>query len=465
VTGAPLALFAVDLDGRFTLVEGLGVGATGLLESDLVGRSVDTTYAHLPDLVGAIRSAIDGTTSQVTVELGALAFEVRCSPDRDRAGALRGAVGVATDVTQRVRAQRMKDDFVSIVNHELRTPLTSIHGSLSLLENAVAGPLPPDALELTKIARTSVDRLIRLITDLLDLDRMDSGRFELRRRRLDLGSIVKAAATELQGLAAGADVVINISGCRSVDVDADPDRIHQVVTNLIANAVKYSPAGRSVVVRSHPTKTGLARVSVADEGPGIAEADQQRLFEKFSQLPNDVNRARGGSGLGLAISRAIVGAHGGRLSLDSQLGAGSTFYFELPVSRRAATAVDSSIRPPTRAAQPPSTLSGGAPWPPETFGAQAVDRLVPPSSGIAILLELFSSPGDLRDAHAQVQLLLARLTRNRSAAETLAAVTKLRTVIERELDAAARGVTPDFAALASAATEAYETARGQEDAP
>ncbi|MBL4686194.1 MAG: PAS domain-containing protein, partial [Nannocystaceae bacterium] len=324
LTGAPLALFAVDADGVFSMVEGMAAGAAGLITPDVIGKKVDSEYRHIPDLVGAVRSAIDGATAVTTVEVGAMAFEVHCSPELDAAGRTIGAVGVATDVTERVRAQRLKDDFVSVVNHELRTPLTSIHGALSLLENGVAGELPDEAIELTSIARTSVDRLIRMISDLLDLDRLDSGRFELNRTRFDLAQLAADAARELSALATDAEVTIDHSRCLHAQVEADRDRVHQVLTNLLSNAIKFSNPGSQVTV-SMSRIDGFVQVSVTDEGPGIRAEDRPRLFRKFSQLASAGDSSRRGSGLGLVISKSIVEAHGGRISLRSEVGAGSTF--------------------------------------------------------------------------------------------------------------------------------------------
>ncbi|MEM6995871.1 MAG: ATP-binding protein, partial [Myxococcota bacterium] len=332
LTGAPLALFAVDTEGRFSLVEGMAAGAAGLITPEVVGRRVEEEYRHIPELVATVATALDGSTAVATVEVGALAFEVHCSPDIGGNGEFRGAVGIATDVTERVRAQRLKDDFVSVVNHELRTPLTSIHGALSLLENNVAGELPPEAVELTKIARTSVDRLIRMITDLLDLDRLDSGRFDLSRSRFDLGALAGDAVRELSALATDAEVEIETTACLSAFVEADRDRVHQVLTNLLSNAIKFSPVGGRVVV-SMERRDGFLRVGVRDHGPGIRPEDRPRLFRKFSQLADPQSGSRRGSGLGLVISKSIVEAHGGRMTLESVVGEGSTFSFDLPVAR------------------------------------------------------------------------------------------------------------------------------------
>ena len=447
LTGAPLALFAVDLDGRFTLVEGMAVSGSGLITPDVVGRGLTDTHGHLPDFLRVVETALEGSTGVTTIEIGAKAFEVRCSPDITGGGRLCGAVGVATDVTERVRAQRMKDDFVSVVNHELRTPLTSIHGSLSLLENNVAGELPSEAIELTKIARTSVDRLIRLIGDLLDLDRLDAGRLELRRARVDVASVVTEAARELSTFARDAGVRVDLSGCVSAFVHIDVDRVHQVASNLLSNAIKFSPAGSSVDVRVE-RRTGSVRVSVRDRGPGISAADRPKLFRKFSQLASSGEAAGRGSGLGLVISRAIVEAHGGRLALTSEVGKGSTFFFELAESRRTEPTLDRPL--PAALGEHVAPRSSPAPRP------------VP--SGLDVLTHLFPSPGadtdamGLEDAHAHVQLLLADLAERRAPQAVLDHVTSLRKLIEREMNRIARGGAPDMALLFTVAEATHRAA-------
>lgn len=332
LTGAPIVLFSLDRAGVFTVVEGMGGAGTGFVTEDLVGSSVHEAYRHMPDLLEIIDAALRGRTGVITQSVGHMAFEIRCSPviRRERVD---GVVGVATDVTERLRAQRMKDEFVSIVSHELRTPLTSIRGSLGLIEGGVAGELPPKAKDLVRIARTNTDRLVRLINDILDLDKMEAGRVTLKRTPVDTWPVVDEVLGQMHGYAEQASVRVEVvdrdPGCPPVH--ADRDRLVQVLTNLLSNAIKFSPENGCVEVRA-AARQGRVRFSVTDHGPGIAQADIPRLFQKFHQLDASDTRARGGSGLGLVIAKSLVEAHHGQIGVDSQLGEGSTFYFEIPVA-------------------------------------------------------------------------------------------------------------------------------------
>ncbi len=330
LTGAPIVLFSIDRDGIFTVVEGMGGAATGFVTEDLVGSSVFEAYKHMPALLDIVRAALQGRVGVITQTVGHLAFEVRCSPVyRDER--VMGAVGVATDVTERLRAQRMKDEFVSIVSHELRTPLTSIRGSLGLIEGGVAGELPAKAQDLVRIARSNTDRLVRLINDILDLDKMEAGRVQLRRRSLDPKALVQHVCQEMTGYAEQASVEIELECHDNPKINGDHDRLVQVLTNLLSNAIKFSPEGGRVMVMVGPVQ-GRVRFSVIDGGPGIDPTDIPKLFQKFHQLDASDTRARGGSGLGLVIAKTLVEAHGGHIGVDSSIGQGSTFYFEIPIS-------------------------------------------------------------------------------------------------------------------------------------
>lgn len=331
LTGAPIVLFSIDHDGIFTVVEGMGGAGTGFVTEDQVGSSVFEAYRHMPDLLDVIRDALGGRVGVLTQSVGPMAFEIRCSPIYRHQDVV-GVVGVATDVTERLRAQRMKDEFVSIVSHELRTPLTSIRGSLGLLEGGVAGQLPPKAADLVRIARSNTDRLIRLINDILDLDKMQAGKVTLKRTVLDPRELVDEVVTHMRGYAEQAGVRVEVELRPSEPVFGDHDRLIQVLTNFLSNAIKFSPEHEAVIVGVAPHH-GRVRFSIADRGPGIAKADIPKLFKKFHQLDASDARARGGSGLGLVIAKTLVEAHGGHIGVDSEIGHGSTFYFEIATAR------------------------------------------------------------------------------------------------------------------------------------
>lgn len=234
------------------------------------------------------------------------------------------------DVTERTEIERMKDEFVSAVSHELRTPLTSITGSLGLLLGGAAGVLPDKTVRLVKIAHSNSERLTKLVNELLDIDRLEVGRVELKREYVNLAQLSARVIEDCRPYALRFDVNLELQAPpEEVGVQGDPDRLHQVVTNLLSNAVKHSPQGGTVTVTVTRGRSN-ARLSVIDNGSGIPEAFRSRIFRRFAQLDAPGNRAKEGTGLGLAISRAIIERHGGSIGFKSEEGKGSTFFFELP---------------------------------------------------------------------------------------------------------------------------------------
>ncbi len=241
-------------------------------------------------------------------------------------------VGIAfEDVSQRKSVERLKDEFISTVSHELRTPLTSIRGALGLMSGGVTGPIPDDAQELLTIAISNTERLVRLINDILDLDKIDAGQFDLRMAPLNVADMVASVVDQMRPLAAEAHVKLiqDVRGRR--EIVADEDRLMQVLTNLVSNAIKFSPKEGAVHIRVVTLPSGNAWFAIVDEGPGITDVDKSRLFNRFQQLDAGDRRSKGGTGLGLAISKAIIEQHGGTIGVNSEVGRGSTFWFELPI--------------------------------------------------------------------------------------------------------------------------------------
>lgn len=249
--------------------------------------------------------------------------------------------GLMVDIAQYRRVERLKDEFVSVVSHELRTPLTSIRGSLGLLAGGALGPMPEKAQRMLQIASTNADRLVRLINDILDIERVESNQVPLRPQTCDAADLVARAVDEMSSMAASAQVSVTCDIPPGVQLWADPDRILQTVTNLLSNAVKFSPAGSTVHVRVEPSETEVV-VCVQDQGRGIPGDNLESIFDRFAQVDASDSREKGGSGLGLAICRSIVSQHGGRIWAESRVDQGSTFRFTLPQparpSRKAAAA-------------------------------------------------------------------------------------------------------------------------------
>ncbi len=237
---------------------------------------------------------------------------------------------IMRDLSEWKKLDRMKNEFVSTVSHELRTPLTSMRGALGLLEAGVTGPLSDKGIDLVHVAQENCERLIRLINDMLDLDKIEACSLAFDPVDLAPADVVQATLDGIAGMA----VVYGISLERAIEetptVHADRDRIIQVLTNLVSNAIKFSPAGS--VVRVAVTATpDRVRMAVENPGQGIPAADRDKLFRRFQQLDGADNRQRGGTGLGLAIAKAIVEQHQGRIGFESEPGVKTTFWFDLPL--------------------------------------------------------------------------------------------------------------------------------------
>jgi signal transduction histidine kinase len=238
---------------------------------------------------------------------------------------------IGRDISAYKEIDQLKGEFISTVSHELRTPLTAIRGSLGLLEGGIAGELPDMAREMVTIALENSERLIRLVNDLLDLEKMNSGKMELRKAPHDISHLIANAVRDLSATAQAAGITIVIERSSLIQLNVDGDRITQVLVNLIGNAIKFSPENSIVEIGTVELATSNVRVHVRDHGAGIARDDLDRLFRKFSQVDASANRRRGGTGLGLAISKMLVELHAGTIGVSSELGKGTTFWFELPM--------------------------------------------------------------------------------------------------------------------------------------
>ena len=254
-------------------------------------------------------------------------IRIRVQPYRPEGG-IPGYLFLITDATKEGEIDEMKNEFVSVASHEMRTPMTSIKGSLELLLGGYAGELPAEATELLGISLTAVDRLVRLINDLLDISKIESGKMEFHLNRLNVNDCVQKSMRSLRALAEAHKVSIRSDTVEELPaVMADRDRMEQVITNLLSNALKYTNPGTDVTVQTR-ANGGSIRLSVIDRGPGIAKENLERVFDRFCQLAG----AKKGTGLGLTICRALIEQHGGRIWVESELGHGSQFHIELPVA-------------------------------------------------------------------------------------------------------------------------------------
>jgi len=248
------------------------------------------------------------------------------------------------DITERKAAEKRVSEFYSMVSHELRTPLTSIRGALGLIEGGIITPDSPQLMELITVARGSSDRLIRLINDMLDLKKIEAGKMEFYKQRLEAFEPVRKTVESLLGFAEESKVkLVCKTDCRET-IFADPDKVLQILTNLGSNAIKFSPEGGVVEFDAFVVDKARVRFTVSDRGCGIADEDKPKLFDKFQQLDSSDSRQKGGTGLGLAICRALVDQHQGTIGLDSIVDEGTTFWFELPLENCPANRISAELK-------------------------------------------------------------------------------------------------------------------------
>ncbi len=239
-------------------------------------------------------------------------------------------IGIVRDISERREVGRMKNQFMSSVSHELRTPLTSVLGSLGLLAEGVGGDLSESGKGLLNIARNNVARLERLISDILDIDDIQSGRLKLNFRVTRLATLVERAVdvSRPQASTAGVSLVLH-NEITQAEISGDAERLVHSLNHLLSNALKFSPRDTTVKISVTRHNAGI-RVAVADQGPGIPDAFRDRLFQPFSQADSTDSGIRGGAGLGLSIAKAIIQQHSGTIGYESIPGRGACFYFDLP---------------------------------------------------------------------------------------------------------------------------------------
>ena len=335
-------IYGLGLDGRTTFVNPAAAHMVGREITELLGQSAHDLAHHAKPNGSSCRvegcpvsfSLPDGKVHHSEGEVfwrkdgSSFPVEYTSTPIVED-GRLKGAVVVFKDITERRAVQRAKDEFTSVVSHELRTPLTSIRASLGLLESGVLGPLPEQGQRMVEIAVQNTDRLVRLINDILDIERIGAGEIDMHQAPCDAAELIERAVEELRPIACRAQVQLKIQA-EAVALFADRDRVHQILTNLISNAVKFSQVGATVRVCSE-RRYGEALFVVSDDGRGIPAEKLELIFERFQQVDASDSREKSGTGLGLAICRTIVERHGGRIWACSELGRGATFSFLLPV--------------------------------------------------------------------------------------------------------------------------------------
>jgi PAS domain S-box-containing protein len=252
-------------------------------------------------------------------------------------GKIIGTMSIGEDITERYAIERMKNEFISVVSHELRTPLTAIHGAIDLLSTGLVDPATDRGKQVLKIAAESTDRLVRLVNDILELERLESGKINLIKQWVDAIDLLWQAKNQMQVMANRAGIRLEIIE-QELEFEADSHRLLQVLINLVSNAIKFSPRGSTIMMSvalnpenicSHPNDSWIV-FWVKDQGRGIPADKIDSIFERFHQVDASDSRQKGGTGLGLAICHSIVEQHGGKIWVESQVNEGSCFYFSIP---------------------------------------------------------------------------------------------------------------------------------------
>jgi PAS domain S-box-containing protein len=337
IDAAPTGMLLLDVAGCIVLVNAQVEDLFGYRRVELMGHHIEMlaperARAHPLGFVsgspGASKSTAHGGLFGRCKDGSEVPIETTFTQLRSSQGEL--TLASIVDLSPRLEIDRMRSDFVATVSHELRTPLTCICGSLGLLKSGVIGTLPEGAASLVRIADTNSGRLVRIINDILDIGTLETGKLSLRMVSLPLADLVRQAVEANLSYAAMCQVRLSLEHESTDDrVTVDPDRLVQVITNLLSNAAKFSPPESEVTIRILPG-AAIMRIEVEDRGPGIPVEFQVRIFEKFAQADGSPTRRFGGSGLGLSISRKLIEAMGGCIGFRSTVGRGSLFYFEIP---------------------------------------------------------------------------------------------------------------------------------------
>jgi two-component system sensor histidine kinase VicK len=342
-------IYGIDLEGKVTFVNSAAAQMLGYKQDEMLGHNMHSLIHHTRadgtpyyEADSPIRKSLDNfDTVRISDEVfwrkdgSSFPVEYVARPQIEshalESGGLQtiGVVVAFTDTTERRALDRMKDEFISTVSHELRTPLTSLRGALGLLAGGALSNRPEKTQQMLEIAISNSDRLVRLVNDILDLERISSGKAELHCTLNSAEDLLRRAATTQQTGTPKPNIRIFFAA-HGVSVWADSDRILQTLNNLLSNAIKFSPAGSEIHLTARNLDENEAIIEVRDQGRGIPADKLEHIFDRFQQGDASDSRALGGTGLGLAICRSIVNQHGGRIWADSTPDQGTTVHFTLP---------------------------------------------------------------------------------------------------------------------------------------
>ncbi|RMF26041.1 MAG: PAS domain S-box protein, partial [Chloroflexi bacterium] len=343
-----------NTEGRIILVNPAAERILGTAGSQLIGHDFHTLFSAFnaqgrEEATAAMETLLSTSDSGVSkvfktiLEIDNRVIHAHLSPVLTRREEFLGVVIIFRDITKEVEADRAKSEFVSTVSHELRTPMTAIKGYTDLLYAGAVGPINAEQKRFLQIIKSNTDRLTALINDLLDISRVETGRVRFEPKPVQVGEVIADVVNALAGQAEVKHQTLTYEVMGGLpEIMGDRDRLNQVLTNLVSNAIRYTPEGGTIEVRAYLVE-GAVRVDVRDTGIGIAPEDLGRIFERFYRADHPMVQETSGTGLGLPIVKMFVEMHGGRVWVESELGKGSTFTFILPVPTQ--TKEDEGYRP------------------------------------------------------------------------------------------------------------------------
>ena len=345
-------IYGIDLEGRLTFINVAGANALGYNPEQLIGRDLHEVIHHShadgtpyskstnPILQALRRGESIRMRDEVFWRHDGSSFPVEYTANpllED--GQISGMVVAFQDVSERRRLERMKDEFISTVSHELRTPLTSLRASLGLISSGTLDKRPEKQRQMLDMAIGNSDRLIRLVNDILDFEKVEKGKLALDRQPVEAIDLLRRAADVAYTSASQTHITLRVDAAPA-KILADEERILQVLNELVANAMKFSAPDTTIRLSAKPCSVGAGQspqaaevcFTVEDQGRGIAPEKLERIFDRFQQGDASDSRALGGTGLGLALCRSIVEQHGGRIWAESIPGKGSRFHFTIPAA-------------------------------------------------------------------------------------------------------------------------------------
>jgi two-component system, OmpR family, sensor histidine kinase VicK len=339
-------IYGMDLDGLLSFINPAAAKMLGYAAEELHGKDIHELIHHshadgtqhskanCPILLGMRRR--EGVRIRDDVfwrkDATTIPVEYVASPLIDE-GQIAGMVVAFQDISERRRLEKMKDEFISTVSHELRTPLTSLRASLGLISSGTLDKRPEKQKQMLEVAIGNCDRLVRLVNDILDFDRVEKGGMPLHREVMPAGDLLRRAADVENEAALKAQITFRFDAPNKILVDVDQERILQVLSELVSNAIKFSPPQTIIKLSAQVVENEHVCIAVEDQGRGIAQEKLDMIFERFQQGDASDSRALGGTGLGLAICRRIVQQHGGRIWVESEPGKGSRFLFTVPLGK------------------------------------------------------------------------------------------------------------------------------------